>query len=88
MLKRLLWTLLTAILVLSCVGVSAATISDMNEENTYVADDGSIYTYQDGRLFQLIDGTLYEVVTGESQSIIDVMKQKPGYEVPDPEVMG
>lgn len=88
MLKRLLLLLVTSVMVFSCVHVSAASVSDMNEENTYIADDGTMYTYQNNRLYQYIDGTLYEVVTGDSQSIIDVMKQKPGYEVPDAEIMG
>lgn len=74
-----------------CVPVFASTagiVSGMTDENTYIDEAGNVYTYQNDKVYQIIDGKPYEVVTGSSQSIIDVMKQKPGSDKPDAEIMG
>lgn len=85
--KKLL-VLFLAMLTLGVVFVNAASVGNMTDENTYISEDGKIYTYQDDKVYQLVDGELYEVVNGNEQSIIDIMKQKPGSEVPDAEIMG
>lgn len=88
MVKRFCALLMAWLVVLSLSVPVFASVSRMDDENTYVAEDGSIYTYQDGRVYQLIDGKLYEVINGKEQSIIDVFKNKPGSERPDGVVMG
>lgn len=88
MLKRLLLVLIMSVMVFSCLPTYAASVGAMTDENTYIDEKGDTYTYQNDKLYKLIDGTLYEVDNGGSQSIIDVMKQKPGFEKPDTEIMG
>lgn len=81
--------LLSLMLVLCMtVPVLAASVDAMTDDNTYIDEDGNVYTYQDDKVYKLVDGELYEVVNGSQQSIIDVMKEKPGSDVPDAEVMG
>lgn len=81
--------LLSLMLVLCMsVPVFAASVDAMTDDNTYIDEAGNVYTYQDDKVYKLVDGELYEVVNGSQQSIIDVMKEKPGSDVPDAEVMG
>lgn len=81
--------LLSLMLVLCMsVPVFAASVDAMTDDNTYIDEAGNVYTYQDDKVYKLVDGELYEVVNGSQQSIIDVMKEKPGSDIPDAEVMG
>lgn len=87
MVKRVF--ILVLMLALLIVPVHAkASVDKMTDENTYIDEAGNIFTYQNDKVYQLIDGQLYEYVNGNSQSIMDVFKNKPGSERPDSEVMG
>lgn len=86
--KKTFTFILVCLMLFSCLSVSAVSVSGMTDENTYIDEAGNVYTYQNDKVYQLIDGTLYELVNGNEQSIIDVMKKKPGSEAPDAEIMG
>lgn len=83
-------SILLSLMLVLCMSVPvlATSVDAMTDDNTYIDEAGNVYTYQDGKVYKLVDGELYEVVNGSQQSIIDVMKEKPGSDVPDSEVMG
>lgn len=83
-------SVLLSLMLVLCMSapVFAASVDAMTDDNTYIDEAGNVYTYQDDKVYKLVDGELYEVVNGSQQSIIDVMKEKPGSDVPDAEIMG